>query len=552
MRCIIAVLLLAGIMLAGCQGLAGEPVVVSTLPPRPTIAPVVEPQGSPDLVLGARIYAENCTRCHGLTGKGDGEFVLSGQVTGVADLTNPQTVAGKTPADYFNIITNGNLEKLMPPWGEELTEAERWAVTYYVYSLSSSSPAEVASAGTPAPATVAPLSTEEAVVTTEEAVVATEDAAAPSAVGTVRGQLINGTSGAAAPANQEVVLHIVDEQFNDTPLIGSSDASGAYQFANVPIRADRSYILTVDYNGVRFLSDIFPGDPAVTDIALPVTVYELGAEAAAIQITSVVTQVSATQTQAQLTQLVNFTNTSDRVFLFRSETEETSVGVPVPVGATYRDLMGAGYIVSADGRKVFDTLPVLPGEDHRMHLVFTLPYASPLSIQQPLDYQLTGTYEVLVGTDGLSVASDQLTTQGTRQIGSGPMTSYSAQLDLPASASVTYQVSGVPVAPEPAAVVAELPAAQPAPTAYLLIGVGLGSIGFAAILYFRDRMVARRAPAVPTPAAPAPTQDMNDLVRQIAELDLQHQEGKLSRKAYERQRAELKARLTVLAKGDKQ
>jgi mono/diheme cytochrome c family protein len=544
-RTVTAVLLVAAIILVGCQGLAGEPRVVATLPPRPTTAPVVTQQGTPDLALGARIYAENCTRCHGLTGKGDGEFVLSGQVTGVADLTNPQTVAGKTPSDYFNIITNGNLEKLMPPWGDKLTEAERWAVTYYVYGLSSTSPAEVASVGTPVPTTVAPVATEEAVVTTEEA-------AAPAATGTVKGQLINGTSGASAPANQEVVLHIVDEQFNDTPIIGSTDASGAYQFANVPIRADRSYILTVDYNGVRFLSDIVSGDPAVTDITLPVTVYELGAPASAIQITSMITQVSATQTQAQLTQLVNFTNTSDRVFLFRSETDQTSVGVPVPLGATYRDLMGAGYVLSADGRKVFDTLPVLPGEDHRMHLVFTLPYVNPLTIQQALDYPFMGTYEVLVGTDGLSVTSDQLTTQGTRQIGSGPMRSYSAQLNLPASASVTYQVSGVPIAPQPAAVVAEQPAAQPAPTAYLLIGVGLGSIGFAAILYFRDRMAARRAPAAPASSVPAPNQAMNDLVRQIAELDMQHQAGKLSRKAYERQRAELKARLTELAKGEKQ
>ncbi len=544
-RTVTAVLLVAAIILVGCQGLAGEPRVVATLPPRPTTAPVVTPQGTPDLALGARIYAENCTRCHGLTGKADGEFVLSGQVTGVADLTNPQTVAGKTPSDYFNIITNGNLEKLMPPWGDKLTEAERWAVTYYVYGLSSTSPAEVASVGTPVPTTVAPVATEEAVVTTEEA-------AAPAATGTVKGQLINGTSGASAPANQEVVLHIVDEQFNDTPIIGSTDASGAYQFANVPIRADRSYILTVDYNGVRFLSDIVSGDPAVTDITLPVTVYELGAPASAIQITSMITQVSATQTQAQLTQLVNFTNTSDRVFLFRSETDQTSVGVPVPLGATYRDLMGAGYVLSADGRKVFDTLPVLPGEDHRMHLVFTLPYVNPLTIQQALDYPFMGTYEVLVGTDGLSVTSDQLTTQGTRQIGSGPMRSYSAQLNLPASASVTYQVSGVPIAPQPAAVVAEQPAAQPAPTAYLLIGVGLGSIGFAAILYFRDRMAARRAPAAPASSVPAPNQAMNDLVRQIAELDMQHQAGKLSRKAYERQRAELKARLTELAKGEKQ
>src|SRR5690242_4509938 len=76
-----AVVLAASLLLAGCGGLAGEPRIVSTLPPStaaPTEAPY--PSSPPDIAAGAQIFAENCTRCHGVGGAGDGELVKSGQV----------------------------------------------------------------------------------------------------------------------------------------------------------------------------------------------------------------------------------------------------------------------------------------------------------------------------------------------------------------------------------------------------------------------------------------------------------------------------------------
>ncbi|MBZ0287144.1 MAG: c-type cytochrome, partial [Anaerolineae bacterium] len=131
------VLSIVMIFLAGCAGLAGEPAIVVTFPPQPTAAPqtIRLPQTAPDVALGAQLYAENCTRCHGLTGQGDGEMVQSGQVTDVPDFTTPQTAQDASPVAWFEIVTNGRLEKLMPPWNEKLSEAQRWAVTMYVYTL---------------------------------------------------------------------------------------------------------------------------------------------------------------------------------------------------------------------------------------------------------------------------------------------------------------------------------------------------------------------------------------------------------------------------------
>jgi mono/diheme cytochrome c family protein len=71
-------LTLLTVIVAACSGLSSEPQIVGALP---TSAPIVAqpislPQAPPDLALGAQIYAENCTRCHGVTGTGDGELVV--------------------------------------------------------------------------------------------------------------------------------------------------------------------------------------------------------------------------------------------------------------------------------------------------------------------------------------------------------------------------------------------------------------------------------------------------------------------------------------------
>lgn len=102
--------------------------------PVPTHGPLF-PAKAPDLQNGAAIYAEKCTACHGTGGLGDGpqgqQLPVSVPPLGVSE------VAWKAaPADWFLIVTLGNMDNFMPPFAS-LNDQERWDVVAYAQSLSS-------------------------------------------------------------------------------------------------------------------------------------------------------------------------------------------------------------------------------------------------------------------------------------------------------------------------------------------------------------------------------------------------------------------------------
>jgi mono/diheme cytochrome c family protein len=140
--------------LAGCFSLAEDikpppgmeaPPLLDTPVTQPTaIAP--EPVFStipPDPNRGALIYTEKCAPCHGETGMGDGPDanILENPVPAIGSV---EIARKSTPADWYLMVTQGNMEKFMPPFSS-LSDQERWDVVAYVYTLSS--PAEVLAQG---------------------------------------------------------------------------------------------------------------------------------------------------------------------------------------------------------------------------------------------------------------------------------------------------------------------------------------------------------------------------------------------------------------------
>jgi mono/diheme cytochrome c family protein len=133
--------LLLALLLSGCSFSLAEDI---TPPPNykepaveealPTAASTVFPLVAPDPLQGALIYSEKCLPCHGETGMGDGPMA--------GNLSNPPSPLGNAelarqarPADWYIIVTEGNLEKFMPGFAS-LSDRERWDVVAYAQTLS--------------------------------------------------------------------------------------------------------------------------------------------------------------------------------------------------------------------------------------------------------------------------------------------------------------------------------------------------------------------------------------------------------------------------------
>ncbi|NMB55165.1 MAG: c-type cytochrome [Leptolinea sp.] len=135
---------LAGLFIISVSGCAGswlmdvtpppnyEPthVVMSTNPANVDISPLLPPDPS----AGKIVYTTNCAPCHGMSGMGDGERV------GNLSVPPPPLGTGSynrksSPVIWFQTITQGKIDRLMPGFSSTLSDRQRWDVVAYLLSL---------------------------------------------------------------------------------------------------------------------------------------------------------------------------------------------------------------------------------------------------------------------------------------------------------------------------------------------------------------------------------------------------------------------------------
>ena len=92
------------------------------------------PAKTPDYESGKALYAENCSSCHGISGRGDG--ILSKNLNPPAtDFTDPDMNLGLSPFKVYNTATFGIEGTAMGSFEEVLDEEQKWDVAFYVLSL---------------------------------------------------------------------------------------------------------------------------------------------------------------------------------------------------------------------------------------------------------------------------------------------------------------------------------------------------------------------------------------------------------------------------------
>lgn len=280
----------------------------------------------------------------------------------------------------------------------------------------------------------------------------TPTAPAPEVIGAVSGSVVNGSAGAAVPADLNLELHIVDASMNESVRQTTVTADGTFRFADVPMRAENTYIVSTRHQTRLFSSDFVKGDPAQPELTLTLTIYELTDDTSVIQITSFITQALANENGLQVAAMIRFKNTSDRLFVTKeqvSETQFTSIKLVLPFGA---EIMGFAdssdrFVVGADGRTVNDTLPVSPGADHVIHVVYLMPYnPTGTVLEQTLPYPLVGSAELYARPTTLTVKAEA---GGTPLVGRGvvdrsgsPYQGFGGSTGLPAAGVLRYAFSG--------------------------------------------------------------------------------------------------------------
>ncbi len=601
-----ALLLALVLLLAGCGGLSPEPPIVQTF--APVTRTVDLPTTPPDLAVGASVFAEHCTKCHGLSGAGDGELIgnQQGQIANrPPSFRGAATTADQTPLTWYETITNGDLAKSMPPWANELSADERWAVALYTYTLHNTktnvdagqaltaanpvTPANlptlqdsvkltdaelITQAGLPAAfinslstdqkndlaaylrsllvanpqhmglVTTAPQTTEEPATTPQVTPEVTPEVVG---TGTITGQITNGTSGAALPSDLKVNLYIVSANGANEPIEANVGADGKFSYANINIIPTQKYVVTTKYKGRAFGSEAKDGDATTNTVALPITIYETTSDASVLTMSFWVTQIQVVGTTLEVSDFILFNNSSDKAYstdMMVDDQRYTGVTIPVPNNAEIlsANVSNPRYTISADGHSIIDTASVLPGDGYNFQMVYRLPYQGNTQIEQPIPYRVGSTFRILLDAPTVTTTSETLKVLDPKELNGVMYQVYGLPPNFTVGDSIRYSVQGGSQSSATSA--SFINANQLIPM--LLVVVGLIAIITAAVLYWRDRP----KPALQT-ASSANDTLVNGLIQQIAELDNTYNAGSLDEVTYQKRRDRLKARLAALLDEEK-
>ncbi|HXH11281.1 MAG TPA: c-type cytochrome [Alphaproteobacteria bacterium] len=137
----LTLLILAGSPISMGGSLRTGPSAKLVLPPYDVGEPDYEPALATDRVdtaRGAKLFALNCARCHGLQGDGQGPvgYLLHPPprdfTKGIYKIRSTYTGQLPTDRDLFRAITLGLPGSGMPAWKDKLSQEERWQLVHYL------------------------------------------------------------------------------------------------------------------------------------------------------------------------------------------------------------------------------------------------------------------------------------------------------------------------------------------------------------------------------------------------------------------------------------
>jgi hypothetical protein len=362
---------------------------------------------------------------------------------------------------------------------------------------------------------------------------------------TVRGQVINGTADAEIPEALSVLMLITGA---DGRLAGTgqanADSDGDFVFENVQVEDGSTYTVSVDHLGV-FYGTSLTHDNLAEELTL--TVYETTRDASVIHVERQVMVIAAVDKDNQSVSAIEFVrlvNPSDRTLLpDLTNLEQISflrfALPPNPAELNVQSDLPGGDIVSI-GTGFALTSPVVPGA-HSIDFSYVFPYEEDtVSYRQSL-VQGAGIFQVLMPETFPDMAVSNLTSVDPVNIQDTSYRAYEVR-DLPQGQGLQVEITGLPL---PGALTRfsntitggrfwqiAIPSALGVTLAFILL--------WGLIRGYRPNSGVdgqSMASAALDPAKRA------SVVRAVAALDLQYQEGHIPESDYRAQRQGLLNRI---------
>ena len=558
--------------LAGCAGLGGEPEIVATIARTETS---LESAWRPTIAAGARIFAERCTECHGSSGDGRGDLVVAGSVSQPIDMTDHELVAAKAPLEWYEIISEGKIENLMPPWENALSERERWDVTLYTYTLGYTDALLAAGeriwaegcADCALPDAIPPIFSDAfygeqlnqthfgsvlgaddilaAVAYARMAALESSDSAPQGSLprGVFRGRVEHGTTGAVVPADTPLQLQYGSSAAGFAFAETKAAEDGSFAFADIPLTSAFSYVVSAVYDGRLFSVRVPAGHADKFDVTI--TLYDATDDPDVVSVSHIELFIEPV-TLADLgpgltvTEIIRYRNDSDRIYTSGrgfDDGREAVLLLQFPRGARLLSGDGSGRYVVIEGienlpNSLIDTQPVAPGDAHEVVQEYFIAYQESLRFEQTFNNAIAAEIRVTLA-EGLRIESELLRSEGKDSLHE-TFEVYKGALQMTRDARLNFGISGDPFATSSDD--------ETLVTSETLPALFIGGIVLATVLGVGLSLLRRRSA---TPAG-----GIERLVQELARLDADHDQGRINHDLWHHRRRELKERLAQLMAED--
>lgn len=480
---------------------------------------------------GEALYQANCAACHGDTGAGDGPDAES-LANPPTNFLDPEGMAAKSSADLAQAIQAG-ISPDMPAFGQ-LNEAEVWALTDYLRSLSFSAPGQSAmtASGSSGDALATPMAN------------ATEVAMAPLRNGVISGKVTN-VSGGTLPETGSVLLRGFDNMQAVITETVTLAEDGSFRFEDIEMPEGRIFLATMDYAGVTYGSDIQVVEPEQGELSLPISIYESTTDRSILVTDRLHLFFEfVNESTLRVIQLYIISNPTNMT-LIQENPESPTIDFILPEEATNLEIqdgvIGERFINTQNG--FGDTNAIRPGSgSYQVLYAYELPYKNKMELVQLLSIPANAVV-ILVPEGVINIKGDQVEDAGVRDVEGTQYHMYNMS-SLIAGSELRLTISGKMAGAGMSIVTGD--------STSILIGVGaFGAVLLAAggWLFMRSRAKTDEEDDVDRfedEDVPPSLETQETLMDAILTLDDLYQEGRLPKEAYQERRAALKARLMEL------